>query len=507
MSYYIRKQRWKLYLLGFATVIVSFSLWYTNLMVRKIKSDELQKVTVWADAVQKRASLVNYTEAFFLEIQVEERKRVQIWAQAILNIIDADLNHNNDIAFYNEIISSNTTIPVVLTDEHGVILASNNLDPRFQGIQRFEGKIRAYFSVYPPIVFTYGGQEKQYLYYQESRVFTELRRVLDDLIDTFISEVVINSASVPVIVTDSERQRIIAFSNIIPEEVADSLSAQHTIQSMEAQNTPLIIQLPGQGVCYVFYTHSFLLAQLQYYPFIQFMIIGLFLLVAYILFSTARNAEQNQVWVGMSKETAHQLGTPLSSLMAWIELLKDQNVDEQTLKEINKDLIRLENITERFSKIGSTPRLMPENIIEQLQESLDYIKTRTSRKVQYVLHNQASQPPIVPINRNLFGWVMENLLKNAVDAMEGVGQITINVQEQADKVIIDIRDTGKGIPKSAHKMVFKPGYSSKQRGWGLGLSLSKRIIEKYHNGRIFVKSSGLNQGATFRIVLNKLGKS
>jgi signal transduction histidine kinase len=216
---------------------------------------------------------------------------------------------------------------------------------------------------------------------------------------------------------------------------------------------------------------------LRYYPIAQFLAIGIFLLVAYILFSTARNAEQNQVWVGMSKETAHQLGTPISSLIAWVELLKLQGVDDKTISEIRTDVARLENITERFSKIGSAPRLSPYPIVDAVKESIDYMKTRTTHKVHFYLNDHTDENPDVPINLNLFGWVLENICKNAVDAMAGSGSVTVDIYRNHKRVYIDITDTGKGIPKGKFKDIFQPGFTSKKRGWGLGLSRSKRILE------------------------------
>jgi signal transduction histidine kinase len=244
-----------------------------------------------------------------------------------------------------------------------------------------------------------------------------------------------------------------------------------------------------------------LLTQLKYYPYFQFGIIGLFLIIAYYLFSTSRKVEQNQVWVGMAKETAHQLGTPLSSLMAWVEYLKLKNVDENTITELSKDITRLETITERFSKIGSMPKLENENVIEVLNQTLEYLKVRISKNVTIELKSESTDL-LAKLNPSLFSWVLENLIKNAVDAMKGDGKITVSVTDQSQFVYIDVADTGTGIPRSKQKTIFEPGFTTKQRGWGLGLSLAKRIIENYHSGKIFVKQSDA-MGTTFRIVLNK----
>ena len=235
----------------------------------------------------------------------------------------------------------------------------------------------------------------------------------------------------------------------------------------------------------------------------MFGVFGIFLFIAYLLFSTARKSEQNQVWVGMAKETAHQLGTPLSSMIGWVELLKLKGLDEDTVHEIAKDVHRLETITDRFSKIGSTARLEPYNIVMVIYDSVNYIKSRVSPKVRFTITPDLTTQVSAPINLHLFEWVIENLCKNAVDAMEGNGSIHIVVTEDIKQVVIDISDTGKGIQKSRFKTIFHPGYTSKTRGWGLGLTLSKRIIENYHSGKIFVKTSAIGKGTTFRIILKK----
>jgi two-component system, sporulation sensor kinase D len=235
---------------------------------------------------------------------------------------------------------------------------------------------------------------------------------------------------------------------------------------------------------------------------VQFGVIGLFLLIAYILFSTSRKAEQDQVWVGMSKETAHQLGTPLSSLMAWTEYLKSSGTDESIITEMNRDVQRLNMITDRFSKIGSQPTLLEDDICMIVSNAIDYLKTRTSRNVNYILEVPPT-PILVQLSTPLFEWVIENICKNAVDAMDGKGELKVTITDIPEGVYIDLKDTGKGIPKSKFKSVFKPGFTTKQRGWGLGLSLCKRIIENYHNGKIFVLTSEENKGTTFRIFLKR----
>lgn len=494
-----RKQRWKMLLLLFAALIVAASLYYTDIMVRKITEDERRKVELWADAVQKRASLVKYTEEFFETIKDEERKRVELQARVHRRLNYAE--SSGELNFIIEVLGSNTTIPVVLVDEDGVIYNSMNLEERFEGHRRMEGELLEHFSEYPPISFAVG-RSTQYIYYRDSRLFTELRDVLDDLVDSFISDIVVSSANIPVMVVDSTTRQLIDYGNIDGLDREDSVAVAALIRSMSEKNTPITIELPTYGKAFVYYTNSFLVTQLRYYPIAQFLVIGIFLIVAYILFSLARNAEQNMVWVGMSKETAHQLGTPLSSLIGWVELLKMKGLDEDTIAEIQKDVSRLEDITERFSKIGSAPNLVRQDLVAAVREVVQYMKSRTSSKVHFVL--VSSQPEIqLDFNANLIGWVVENILKNAVDAMDGKGDIALEIKEDDRHVMIDISDTGKGIPASRFNTIFKTGFTTKKRGWGLGLSLSKRIVESYHSGRLFVHESVLNQGTTFRIMLKK----
>lgn len=498
MKIYTYKKRWKWFLFIAAVLIVAISLWYTNQLVRRIARDERDRVKIWADAIQRKASLVNYTDEFFQEIREEERKRVKLWANANRKMIQA--GPNEDLSFYLEILMGNTTIPVILTDHNDIVNASANVENPPVVDQVLDSITKAEFtSTYEPI----SNDFNQIIYYKESKLFTELRDVLDDLIESFFDEVVNNYSSAPVIVTDSTIQNVITAGHVDSLVLRDSIQMLEMIAEMKSENKPILIELADQGKRYIFYKDSSLLTKLKYYPIWQFIIVGLFLFVAYMLFSNARKAEQNQVWVGMAKETAHQLGTPLSSMMAWVELLKMKNEEDESFKELQKDVDRLEVITDRFSKIGSAPKLTEENITDVLAESINYIRSRTSKKVEFIIKNLNQTEILIPVNKPLFSWVIENLCKNAIDAMGGSGKITIEIYAEEKDVLIDVRDTGKGIPKNLHKTIFNPGYTSKKRGWGLGLSLSERIIENYHKGRIFVKSSNINLGTTFRIILRK----
>jgi two-component system, sporulation sensor kinase D len=500
---YQRKRRWKLTLFVGAVVIVAASLWYTNILVRHIRRDERESVRIWADAIHRKADLVNFTNRLFEQIKTEERKRVANLAEAQKRLITA--TSSEDLTFLADIISQNTTIPVIQTDEEGTILSARNVNFSLDTVKTIRGNLMAQYSMYPPIVVRYYANRYIYLYYKDSNIFSELKIVLDDLIRFFFSEVVLNSASVPVIITDSA-QRVFEYGNIPRKEMDDPEKVRHLIASMEAQNTPIVVNIAGTGQRFIYYKDSFILTQLRYYPIIQFGVIGIFLFIAYLMFSYARRSEQNRVWVGMAKETAHQLGTPLSSMVAWVELLKLKGLDEETVKEIEKDVERLETITDRFSKIGAAARLEMANIVEVMYNIVDYMKPRTSPKVRYKITPGPMAEIRVPINLHLFEWVIENLIKNAVDAMEGDGSITVEITEEGHRVNIDVTDTGKGISKSRFKTIFNPGYTSKSRGWGLGLTLSRRIIANYHSGNIFVKSSTLGKGTTFRISLKKKNK-
>ena len=369
-------------LLVFACLIVLVSLWYTNSLAKKMEKEEELKIKTWAKAT------------------------------AQLGASDFSV----DLTFLLEIVSQNTTIPVILTDEHDNITSWRNLD-----------SIKA-------------TTKKNYL--------------LDKL------------------------------------------------ESMKSQHPPIELTYFEGSKVKVYYEDSLILTRLKYYPFVQLIIISFFLIISYLAFSYSRKSEQNLVWVGMSKETAHQLGTPLSSLLAWIEIIRDTpGSDPSIMDEMEKDVNRLRIITERFSKIGSEPILEPHDIVEELEKSIDYLKKRSSKQVIFKVENHLPDETIIDLNPYLFAWAIENLSKNAIDAMDGIGSITFHLERKHHELIMDISDTGKGVPANRFKSIFKPGFTTKKRGWGLGLSFVKRIIENYHKGHISVKESIINKGTTFRIIL------
>ena len=327
-----------------------------------------------------------------------------------------------------------------------------------------------------------------------------------------LEEIIQANTTIPVILTN-ENDGPVFYKNLpMADLITDPQEREYyliqKIKKMGLIKAPIVVNLvDAQGNQYgqtmIYFEESSLLVQLRYYPYVQLAIIFVFVLIVFTVFNYSRLSEQNQIWVGMAKETAHQLGTPISSLMAWGVYFKEKYVEEPYIKELDKDVKRLEIITQRFSSIGSAPKMESLNIYEQVKSSVDYLKTRISKKVTINFTAQGAEYLSINMNPELFSWVLENLIKNAVDAMAGVGQIHITMScLVVGKLTIDIEDQGNGIAPNKISKVFKPGFSTKNRGWGLGLTLSKRIIEDYHGGRIFIKNSTLNKGTSFRIILN-----
>jgi signal transduction histidine kinase len=317
----------------------------------------------------------------------------------------------------------------------------------------------------------------------------------------FLLDILRENDNIPVILTDDNLQ-ILSYLNIDPEQAERPGYLERQLIVMRQQHEPILIE-PLEGIRqYIFFKDSDLLYQLRYYPYFQLAVISIFLLVSYLAFSVSRRYEQDFLWVGMAKETAHQLGTPISSLMAWQEYLKSttKDADAEMVTEVGKDIERLQTITERFSKIGSVPVLEPVDMREVIERGMGYMRKRASEKVTFQIET-GDQPVLVALNEPLFDWVIENLTKNALDAMSGHGTIRLQLSTVQKMAVIDFSDTGKGIPANQFQAIFKPGITTRKRGWGLGLTLVKRIIEKYHDGKIFVKSSEQGKGTTFRIQL------
>ncbi len=344
-------------------------------------------------------------------LALEEQKKIEIWAEATRQFILAD--QYTDIEFVLSIIEGNTTIPVIIVDEHDQLIHSRNIKEPKTNVEAFYKK---------------------------------------------------------------------------------------KIAKLKHKRPPIEVKLDDTSQ-YIYYDDSLLLKQLYYFPYIQLGVIIVFLLIVFVAFSSTKKEEQNRVWVGLSKETAHQLGTPISSLLAWVDLLKARHEEDKLIGEMAKDVNRLRIIAERFSKIGSAPDLQIVSLNETLDNAIQYISNRSSQKVTISYYFADENPLFVRLNVPLFEWVIENLCKNAIDAIDGSGKIDINIVQKDQEVHIDIKDNGKGLERNKFKTVFNPGFTTKKRGWGLGLSLAKRIIEEYHGGKIYVKQSELNAGTTFRITL------
>lgn len=391
MNPYQKKRRWKVFLLVFAIVIGTASVFYSDFFVKKMEREEAAQFQLWVKVAEQRMRMYD----------------------------------NEQLTGVFETIKKNNKMDVIITKQDGSIYLWDGLDSTK--------------TLYPS---------------------DELRTL-------------------------------------------DSAYFNRQLRKMKGQHKPaLMTGVEGEKLI-AYYKDSFILTQLRFFPYIQLGVIGLFLLTAYVAFSSARRAEQDQVWVGMAKETAHQLGTPISSLMAWVELIKSRfdAEDDPLVAEMENDIHRLEIITDRFSKIGSKPILEDHVVYLVVQNFVNYFKVRTSDKINFEITGDNQVRALLSIP--LFDWVIENLLKNAANAIENEGSITINIIENLvkEEVFIDVTDTGKGIPRSKFDTVFQPGYTTRKRGWGLGLSLTKRIVENYHSGQIFVKDSELGKGTTFRIIL------
>lgn len=509
MDIYARKTNFKLLILVTALLIGVATVAYTNFLANRISVEEKKKATLWADAIEKRAKMINYTYDLFNKLATDERQKVNVWAQSTKFILTVE--DNETLTFFNDIVTSNDNIPVLLVNENGTIISSRNLEeadslygqnetPTYEELREF--------SAYPPIIVQYRnipGFGRNFIYYKDSKLFQELKSTLNDFVEKFIAEVVVNTTSAPVILTDGNG-RVEAYGNIDSADINSDAKIAQLISKMRQQHEPVFLKLGANQKKYIYFDEPLLIKQLRWFPYIQLGIFAAFILLSYLAFSSARKAEQNLVWVGMAKETAHQLGTPISSLAAWVEYMRETgmaNENDTILNEIDADINRLTLVADRFSKIGAAPKLLPELVFETIQRNVSYMRARISDKVE-IKFPTVDEGFKIAINQHLFDWVFENLLKNAIDAMDGEGSIEIKANKSGGKIFIDISDSGCGIPKNKIKTVFEPGYSTKRRGWGLGLSLTKRIVESYHNGKIYVKVSAVGKGTTFRIELQSM---
>ncbi len=495
MDIYSSKQRWKIALILVSLTIIIASLFVSNQMIDKIANKEKAKAEQWADAIRKKVELVKLTNQIFDELREKERQKIQIVVDAQRTLMNpSDLNMNQDIDFALNIIANNKDIPVAILTEDGKLAQGKNLDSTLTDVQKSAlfTKWIAEGKSYEIEVF--GGIKMQFVY-GESKELIRLEKASDSLINSFNSDLIDNSSLIPVILVD-EKTNQIEVSNL-PEKDWKK-NSRKILKEFRQQNAPIRIDF-GTGVKLLYYKESPELKQLTWFPYIQFSVIGLIVIIGYLMFSTFRKAEQNQVWAGMAKETAHQLGTPLSSMMAWVAHLEANGGNEMVVNEMTKDLDRLEKITDRFSKIGSGAKLVQADLVVTIGNNLEYLRARLSNKILIDFNVRDEGPIIMMHNPALMEWVVENICKNAVDAMGGKGELTIQIQQVPERVFIDISDTGKGLTSKQFHTIFQPGYSTKKRGWGLGLTLVKRIIEEYHRGKVFVLKSEIDVGTTIRI--------
>ncbi len=512
MNIYSKKQKWKVALLIIALLMVGASLFVSNKIVSAVGEREKERAQQWASAIKKKVELVQLTNNTFSQLRNHEEQKMRLWIEATKEVSKASpLNGFSNYNFPLKIIDHNKDIPVILLDNYQNVSGYINLgfdtsnlrdiypllstkelihlfdDSLLVLAKQWEKKNPSFtIEVYEDLFMTY--------FYNDTKAIVDLELERDSLINNFNRDLIDNDGLVPVLLVDSKTKEIIGHN--INEEVTVK-NVDNFILKFKEANKPIFIDFNNGEKNILYFDKSQELKQLQYFPYIQFIVIGLFALIGYLIFSTFRKAEQNKVWAGMAKETAHQLGTPLSSLMAWVQLLELQGIDESITVEMQKDVDRLVKVTDRFSKIGSGAKLDAKNVSETVENIISYLRPRISDKVDVAIHTDENA--IANHNASLIEWVVENICKNAVDAMEGEGKLEVWVIKSEDWVYIDIKDNGKGIPQNQLKTIFEPGFSTKSRGWGLGLSLVKRIVKEYHKGNVVVFQSEIGVGTTFRI--------
>ena len=492
-----------------ALVFVGATLYISNDIVNKVAKREQTRAIHWASAIQKKSELVKLTNEGLKELQAKQKELIDIYIEAYKEWLTIFQSNSYPSGIIDDLVK-NIESPLILiqTDEQGdTLYMQRNIS---DSILKAENKI-----IFDSLVKSWNQNKigpielkgaqwffKIMVYYDYPKELYELKRKRDSIDNAFMQELIENPELVPVLLLDSSRTKVVA-SNIALKGNDSLLVIKNELELMQ-ENEPIPIDFGENNINYLFYANSPELKQLQYYPFIQLLIVGLFIFIGYVIFSTFRKAEQNQVWAGMAKETAHQIGTPLTSLMGWTELLSGMDIDQNIPKEMNKDIDRLTKITERFSKIGTSASLEKANLVETIESSITYLKARVSKHV-LITFDATNDSIILFHSPPLIEWAIENICKNGIDAMEGSGKLLVSLIEKGENVFIDITDSGKGMTSSQQRSVFQPGYTTKKRGWGLGLTLVKRIIEENHKGKIGVLKSELNKGTTFRIILQKKG--
>lgn len=504
------KQRLKLIVLSLTIALALLALWQVQRVAQQVRESEEAKVRLWASAIGQRNQMAAATAQFFQQATLDEHRKMRLYTDILQSFNDPDLSTDLkfSLAYVNYIVDSSHT-PIIITRARDSIITV----PQELAGQKLEGELLEEYTKNPPFNYRIWGM-KMTLYYKESEYYTQLREVLAGFTMSFLADITQNSVLVPVVIVDSSRTTVLAYGNI--DE--DRLKVQGKKYVEEFSNDPIEITLPDGHPAYVYYSSTPLLRSLRWLPLFYFFIAFVLVVVSYYLFRTARTAEQNRIWVGLAKETAHQLGTPLSSLSGWVEYLRGKEFSDQYATEVEKDLKRLDTITHRFSKIGSTPELKEEDVKEATMAAVEYLQSRAPRRVNFNVTFPEGEQFTAPLNSYLFQWVVENICKNAIDAMDGAGErdrkaanasparecdITVVASQDARKIYLDISDTGRGMTPAVQKRIFDSGFTTKTRGWGLGLPLARRIINQYHRGRLYLKYSVPGQGSCFRIELRK----
>ena len=493
------KSRMKWILMGVTVALALLALWQVQHTAGQIRHTEEEKIRLWAGAISQRAQLIEAAQGFFAEATLDEHRKMEMYTNILQSFNDPDLNADLkfSLAYVNYIVDSART-PIIIASARDSIIS---VPQELRG-QKLQGALLDEYTQTPPFEYDLWGM-RMILFYKESDYHTRLREVIDGVAQSLMADITDNAVFVPVMVVDSTRRNILAYGNLDSADVATPLDRFLKLKEMASENDPIELSLADGARAYVYYEDTPLLRSLRWVPLFYIFIAAVLLLVAYMLARTARDMEQNRIWVGLAKETAHQLGTPLSSLMAWSEYLHGKVLTDDYAAEVGKDLHRLETITHRFSKIGSVPELKDEDVREVTEAAVAYIAGRSSKRVKFNVSFPEAEDFRAPLNRYLFEWVIENLCKNAIDAMEGEGTLTIVASQDARQIYVDVSDTGRGMTPAVQKRIFDSGFTTKSRGWGLGLPLARRIVNQYHRGRLFLKYSVPGHGTTFRIVLRK----
>jgi two-component system, sporulation sensor kinase D len=516
MGLYSNKQRWKIILLIGALILFIISLYASNILVSDLSKREKEKAKQWAEAIKKKFELIKLTDNIFNQLRDREKQEVNTWLEATKSLFLSPIEGDPSIQLAFSIINKNKDIPVIILDEKNNVTNYKNAPFDTSEIRQkhpkksLQEQIKLLEDSLKKTALSWKSQGRSFTVevfqgmtmtcaYFDSKELISLQKERDSIIQSFNNELIENQNQIPVLLVDARSGKILG-NNLNFKGLSEKRKSE-ILEELKKNNPPIVLDFKDGNRNLLYFDESTDIKKLQWYPYIQFLIISLFVFTSYLVFSTFRKAEQNQVWAGMAKETAHQLGTPLSSLMAWVQYLETQNLDPMVIAEMQKDVDRLETITDRFSKIGSGAKMESKDLVITIGNILDYLRSRITDKVFIEYKILYEGPIFLNHNTSLIEWVVENICKNGVDAMEGKGKLTVSLQVVEKWIYIDISDTGKGISKNQFKRIFKPGFTTKTRGWGLGLSLAQRIITNYHKGKISVLHSEIGKGTCFRISL------